>query len=214
MSFDQRKVTDNWAAVDYDRDVWFPIPIVFEGTKWADAAEWAFDYAGDRVRRAGHELTKKVVKKEVLPFAQSLVVARHELAGKAAAHKLFFDCRDSTKIPVAVGIGLWKRVGTREEAFQYYGYWGAETATTQPAAEWFETEALGTGVRALWSGYSEESGQPGRYDQANYVFRDDGFDTDVHIFTYAWDHQRFLDVLPDLDALARAVRCVPDPDKV
>jgi len=209
VSFDQRKATDNWATVDYDRELWIPIPIVLQGTKWADAAEWAFDYAGDRVARAGHQLTKKVVKKEVLPFSQALVRARGEMVGKAAVHKLYFHCPDSTKIPVAVGIGLWKPIGTREEAFQYYAYWGAETATTPPVAEAFETDALGTGVRAQWSGVTG----PGPYDQVNYIFRNDEFDTDVHIFTAVWDHHRFLEVLPDLDILTRAIRCIPDPDK-
>lgn len=205
MSYDHRTSTENWAQVDWDRNVWFPIPISFGGTKWANAAEWAFDYAGDRVRRAGHELTKKVVKKEVLPFAKSLVVAQNDLAGKWAAHKIYFHCPDSTKIPVATGVGLWKRIGTREEALRFYSYYGTKSATVEPVAQWFESEALGTGVRAQWSGVIEGDA----YDQVNYAFRDDEFDTDVHIFMLAFDHQRFLEVLPDLDVLARAIRCVP-----
>ncbi|NEA57933.1 hypothetical protein G3I60_28180 [Streptomyces sp. SID13666] len=209
MSFDQRKVTDNWAETSWDRDVWFPIPISFQGTKWADAAEWAFDYAGDRFLRGGRELNKKVVKKEVLPFAQSLVLARSQGAGKLAGHKLYFHCPDYTKIPVVAAIGLWKREGTREEAFQYYSYWGTETATVPPVAEWFETESLGRGVKAHWSGVAGT----GPYDQVNYIFRDDDFDTDVHVFLMSWSHERFLEVLPDLDTLVRTIRCTPDPDK-
>ncbi|MFC5029863.1 hypothetical protein C8250_029920 [Streptomyces sp. So13.3] len=209
MSFDHRKSTENWARIDYDRDVWFPIPLAFKGTKWADAAEWAFDYAGDRFLRGGRELTKKVVKKEVLPFAQALVRGQSEIVGSVAAHKLYFHCPDYTKMPVAVAIALWKREGTREEAFQHYSYFGTKSATVQPVAEWFETEALGRGVKAQWSGVTEI----GQYDQVNYIFRDDDFDTDVHVFLMSWDHQRFLEVLPDLDAFVRSIRCIPDPDK-
>lgn len=209
MSFDQRKATDNWATVDYDRDVWFPIPLVLEGTKWADAAEWAYDYAGDRVLRTHGELTKKLVKKEVLPFAKALVQGRHEAVAKIAAHKLYFHCPDSTKNPVMAAIGLWKSQGTREEAFQFYSYFGTKTATEQPVAEWFETETLGRGVKAQWSGVTG----PGQYWQTNYIFRDDEFETDVHVWMLDWDHQRYLEVVPDLDKLVRSIRCTPDPDK-
>lgn len=209
MSFDQRKVTDNWAEVDWDRDVWFPIPVAFEGTRWANAAEWALDYAGDRFLRTGRTLSKKEMKKEVAPFAKALVRGRSELAGKAAAIKLYYHCPDITKIPVAVGVGLWKREGTRDEAFRYYSQWGAETATATPVLEWFDTEALGRGVKSQWTGVFG----PGQYWQVNYVFRDDDFDTDVHVFTSAWDHERFNEIVPDLDKLVRTIRCVPDPER-
>jgi hypothetical protein len=201
-------VTDNWARVDYDRDVWFPIPIVFEGTKWADAAEWAYDYAGERVLRTHGELTKKLIKKEVLPFSQALVRGRHEAVGKVAAHKLYFHCPDSTKMPVMSAIALWKCQRTREEAFQFYGYFGAKTATSQPVAEWFETERLGTGVKVQWSGVTG----PGEYWQVNYVFRNEELDTDVHVFMLDWDHQRFTEVVPDLDSLVCGIRCTPSTE--
>lgn len=79
-------------------------------------------------------------------------------------------------------------------------------ATTQPTAEWFETEALGSGLKAQWSGIIG----PGPYDQVNYAFRDDAYDTDVHVFLTWWGHDRFTEVLPDLDQLVRSIRCVPD----
>ena len=209
MNFDERKSTDNWAEVGWDRAVWFPIPLSFQGTKWADAAEWAYDWAGDRVLRSHGELTKKLVKNEVVPFAKALVQARHEAVGKVSAHKLYFHCPDIEKTPVMAGVGLWKPQGTREEAFQYYAYWGSKTATEQPVAEWFETETLGRGVKAQWSGVTG----PGQYWQTNYIFRDDEFETDVHVWMLDWDHQRYLEVVPDLDKLVRSIRCSPDPDK-
>lgn len=209
MSFDQRKMSRNWAQVDYDRHVWFPIPIVLEGTKWPNAAEWAADYAGDRVMRTHGELTRKLMKKEVLPFAQALVKGRSEVVGKMAVHKLYFHCPDSTKTPVMAAIGLWQCQSTRDEALQFYSYFGSESATDQPIAEWFETEALGTGVKAHWSGVAGT----GQYWQVNYAFRNDEFDTDVQIFMMAWDHQRFAEIIPDLDELARSIQCVPDPDR-
>jgi hypothetical protein len=205
MTFETHVSTPNWVEIDYDRNIWFPVPLGFRGTRWADAAEWAHDYACDRFLRGGRTLTKKVVKKEVLPLAQALVLARQEAVGGIGAHKFFFHCPDYTKFPALVSIALWKRDGTREEAFQHYAYWGTKSATSEPVAEWFETAALGVGVKAQWSGVIG----PGPYDQVNYIFRDDTYDADVHVVLTAWDHERYLEVVPDLDQLVRAIRCVP-----
>jgi len=211
IDYDHRKSTENWAELDYDRSLWFPVPLGFQGTKWADAAEWAYGYSLDRFRRGGRELNKKIVKKEVVPFAERLVVARQVVAGHIGGHKLYCHCPDYTKLPTLVSIGLWKPMGDWQQAIQYYAYWGTKTATTQPMAEWFTTDALGTGVKAQWSG-SGVNGDPTTYEQVNYVFRDETYATDVHVFLMSWDHARYVEVLPDLDNLVRAIRCIPDPE--
>ncbi len=210
--FDKRTSTDNWATVAFDENVWIPVPYAFKGTRWSDAEEWAFDYAGSRFLLGGREVTKKVVKKEVLPDAAALVRGRQEIVGKVKAHKFYFHCPDYTKVPVAMCIGLFKCMGTREEAFEFYPYWGTETATTQPVAEWFETGNLGRGVKARWAGLIPDSAEP--YDQVNYIFRDEKFDTDVLVWTTVLDHERFVEVVPDLDVLVQAIRCTPSPSKM
>lgn len=207
MTFDERVATDNWAEIDYDRAVWIPVPLGFEGTKWGDAAEWAFEYACQRYLQGGRVLTKKAVKKEVLPLAEKLVLGQAEAAGHVPAHKLYFHCRDLTRMPVLAAVGLWKSQGSREEAFQYYAYWGSKSATSTPVGEWFTAESLGTGLRAHWTGAFNQV----PYEQAGYAFRDDTYATDVHVFLMAPDHTRFTEVLPDLDRLVRGIRCIPDP---
>ena len=206
MSFEHRQFSHNWADVDYDRDVFFPVPVVFQGTKWADPAEWSFTYAADRFVKAGRELNKKVLKKEVQPFAELLMYMRKELIGKVPAVKIYMHCPDATKAPVVVGIGLWEAEASREEALQWYAYTGTETATTTPEAQWVETEALGQGVRATWSGKTTD-GRP--YDQVNYAFRSDEFHMDVHLWTTVEDHARFEEMVPDVDRLVHGIRCVP-----
>jgi hypothetical protein len=202
--FDHRTTTDNWAEIDYDRDRWFLMPLAFKGTKWLDAAEWAYENACDRFLRGGRTLTKKVVKKEVLPFAERLVRAHHEAAGHIAGHMLYLHCPDYTKVPLLLAVGLWKTMGTWEEATQYYLYWGTKTATTTPVTDWITTENLGTGVRAYWHGEFK-----GPYDQVSYIFRNEAFATDVHAFVMAGDHDRFVEALPDLDRFMHGIRCIP-----
>jgi hypothetical protein len=73
VDFDNRKTTKNWAQLDYDRDRWIPVPLVFEGTKWPDAETWAVSYDRDRARKTFGELTRKVQHKEVEPRAASFV---------------------------------------------------------------------------------------------------------------------------------------------
>lgn len=205
MSFEHRKFSYNWAEVDYDRNVFIPVPGGFQGTKWADAAEWSFTYASDRFVKAGRELNKKALKKEVQPFAEMLMYMRHEIVGKIPAVKIYFHCPDATKTPVIVGVGLWEAEGTREEALQFYAYFGTDTATTQPQAEWVETEALGQGVKASWSGKHDQS----PYDQVNYAFRSDEFHMDVNVWTSVEDHERYVEMQSDVERLVHGIRCVP-----
>ncbi|MBV9025319.1 MAG: hypothetical protein JO362_16350 [Streptomycetaceae bacterium] len=205
MNFDNRKSTKNWAEVNWDRDLWIPVPLTFEGTMWADAAEWALHYASDRAERTYGELTKKVLRKEVKPRAMSFVDAQKDLAGKLPAHKFYMHFPNAHTAPVPVGVGLWDPQGTREEAFQYYAYWTAQNATEPPVAEWFDTEALGRGVKAQWR--AMEDSKP--VWAVNYIFRNEEFATDVHVFTGCADNERFQEVLPDLDDLVRHIRCAP-----
>lgn len=204
--FDDRVATDNWAQVDFDPDVWVPMPLTFQGTKWADAAEWAWEYAGDRVMRTGTDLTKKVVKKEVLPFAGGLVRQREALVGKVAAHKIYLHCPNADLDPIPASVGLWKPMGTREEAYQYYAYWGSRSATTQPVVQEYRTEMLGQGLIARWSGVVKRD----HYDTVNYVFRDEEFHTDVHVYAIVWsDPDRYASMLPDIEKLVHSIRCIP-----
>ena len=205
MNFDNRQATKNWAEVDYDRSIWIPVPLSFQGTKWGDAATWALHYASDRAQRTYGELTKKVLRKEVQPRAMSFVDARGDMVGKVPAHKIYFHFPNSNATPEPVGIGLWEPQGTREEAFQYYGYWGSRSATEQPVAEWFETEALGRGVKAQWPGADAEKPTW----SVNYIFRNDEFETDVHVMASSLAPERLKSIIPDLDELVRRIRCVP-----
>lgn len=208
MNFDNRKATKNWAVVDYNRDVWIPVPLTFQGTKWGDVTNWAVYYAEDRVERSYGTLTKKLQRKEVTPRAFALAELHRGLVGTIPASKIYCHLPDASMNGTSVGIGLWQPKGAREEAFQHYAYWGSENAQEQPVAEWFDTEALGRGVKAQWCGQSSD-GKP--MWQVNYIFRNDEFETDVHVFTACANGERFQEMLPDLDDLVRHIRCVPDP---
>jgi hypothetical protein len=207
VNFDDRKSAKNWAKVDYDRDRWIPVPLTFDGTKWPDVTTWALFYARDRARKTYGELTRKLMHKEVEPRAASFMDVHKEMVGKAPAHKLFLNFPDARAVPVPIGIGLWAPHGTREEAFQYYAYWTAHGAVEPPVAEWFETESLGTGVKARWM--AMEDGEPTW--AVNYIFRNEEFATDVHVFSGCAFEERFTHVLDDLDELVRGIHCTPLP---
>lgn len=207
--FDHRHSTDNWAKVDYDKNRWIPMPFAFEGLQWADAAEWAFYEAEMAFLRGGRELNKKVVKKEVLPFSELLLHLHTMLVGKMAAHKFYLHCPDYTKAPVGTYIGVWKCLGTREEAFDYYGLWGTRTAVDLigPETVEFSTEMLGAGLRTHFS--DVVGGR--RIYSVNYVFRNEEYNTDVHVFMNTHEEPRFWEVMPELDAFVGRLYCSPRP---
>lgn len=204
MSFVDRKTTKNWAKVDYDRSRWIIVPLSFEGTKWGDLASWAMYYAEERGEREFGELTKKVMRKEIKPRAASFMDVHKDMVGKLPAQKFFFDWPEWTSVPVPVAVSIWQPQGTREEAFQYYAYWSVKDPQDL-VTEWFETETLGTGVKTRWKAI--EDGKP--VWAVNYVFRNEEWETDVHVFTSWPVQERFEEVITDLDVLVRGIECCP-----
>ena len=206
--FDHRHSTRNWAKVTYDKNRWIPMPGVFEGTPWPGVAEWAFDEAGQAFLRGGRDLNKHVVKKEVRPFAELLLSLYKTLVGKTAAHKYYLHCPDYQHLPVGTFIGLWKCLGTRTEALHYYGLWGTTDNGCSDARSWdFSTESLGAGVKTT---YVDQSGDAPMY-YGNYAFRNEEYNTDVHMFYNTADWQRFQDVQPEMDEFIRGLHCSPRP---
>lgn len=210
MNFDQRTSSKNLFAFDYDHDKWIPVPVSFEGTKWGSVERWATQYATQHVHRAfGDDLSKKIVRKEVTPRAQNLMMLQQGLAGVVPAHHMFAHCPDAVTGPQPVGIGRWATQGTREQALQYYAYWGVHRATEQPFAEWFDTEHLGRGLKATWPALDDD-GDP--MWQVNFGFRHEELEVDLHIFSSCPNKERFEQFLPDLDTLVQGIRCIPAPD--
>ncbi len=206
--FDHRKSSDNWAVVTYDQDRWIPMPIYFKGTRWADPAEWAFDQAGKAFLRGGRDLTKKVVKKEVHPFAELLLFAQREESKKIITHKFYLNCPDYTKLPVSAYVGMYKCQGTREQAFEYYSGWGARGAREPARYSEIRTDNLGAGVRSVWS---DDVNGATMYC-ANYVFRNEEYNTDVHAMLRTELEERFWETLPEMDTFVHGIRCTPDPE--
>jgi hypothetical protein len=206
--FDHRHSTDNWAIVTYDKTRWIPMPGAFEGTPWPGVAEWAFDEAGQAFLRGGRDLDKHVVKKEVRPFAEVLLTAYQTVVGKTAAHKYYLYCPDYRYTPVATYIGLWKCLGTRAEALNYYGLWGTTDNGVSDVRPWdFSTDSLGAGVKTTY--VQQMDGAPMYW--VNYAFRNEEYNTDVHMFMNTRDEQQFHQLQPELDAFIRGLRCSPDP---
>lgn len=209
VDFSHRDTTYNWAKIKYDAHIWFPMPIIFDGTPWADAAEWAFYYVSDRFRSGGGKMTKHEVKKHVLPRAEVLVDVQRDLIHSAIAHKFYAHCPEYHVTPVVISVALWKCKGTREQAFEYYGKWGSDTATTVPDVKPCVTDHLGEGIRVQWIG--KDKG--GVYENVNYVWRNEEFDTDILVWMMESDRVRFNEVLPDLDEFVKGIYCTTRPHK-
>jgi hypothetical protein len=203
MSFDRRQKSDCLLSIDYDRSIWVPVPLEFPSGPWSDAAEWAFESAGDCVLRSGYNLSKEVVVEEVLPLSQRLLLGRYEVVGKVPGLRLYLHCPDSAKMPSFLSIGLWRSQGTREEALRYYSMWGSVSADSVPSVDDFSTEVLGCGLRSSWASPLGV--------QVNYFFRDDLCGTDLHVYAVTPEPERLGEFNSDLDAFVRGLGCVPRP---
>ncbi len=68
---------------------------------------------------------------------------------------------------------------------------------------------LGGGVRTEWTGKPHVLHKT---HGVNYVFRNEEYNTDVHIFVREDDKRRFGQVAADLDAFVGEIRRTPDPN--
>jgi hypothetical protein len=191
---------------EFDRMVWVPVPLAFKGTPWKDPAEWAWQAALERLGRERGVVTKQMAKDEVTPRATQLLVARQTIAGRLPASSLYLHLPDSVCLPVYLGVAMRRSEGTLEEARARLGGFESENAKGSPLVEPFATDALGEGIRYSWTGENEQ----GEFDLANYVFRDQEQQVDLHVFVGPnWDRDRGEQIRRDVEAFVRVLRFLP-----
>ena len=158
---------------------------------------------------SGDVRTKHGVKKEVVRGAEILVDVQRDLLHQNIAHKFYVHSPEYHVTPVVISVVCGSARGTREQAFDYYGKWGSDTATTTPEIKPFATDRLGEGVRVQRIGQDQQ----GVYENVNYVWRNEEFDTDILVWMTEADRVRFHEVLPDLDEFVKGIYCCTRPHK-
>jgi hypothetical protein len=196
------EMSGHWVEIDPDHDVWLTLPSVFPLDRWQDDLSWAMDHAEAVWAATGRPYRRRHVKQMV----KSLIQARAHMAQRASwSHLSFLHLPDPMDRPMFLSVGVWRAQGEPDEMLRFYTCADLPRTLEPPEVEEFATEHLGTGLRVLTGLASEpDSGVLG------YAWRVEDH-TDLCL-TVLGDKERLPEIRPDVDAFAKTIRVVPEPD--
>jgi hypothetical protein len=218
-------MSTRWVEVDCDFGVWLLLPREIPADLWPDDLSWAMDQAQAVWDDSGLRHRRRDVKNLVTV----LLNYRAFMAGRAWSHLAYLHLPDPRVEPLAASVSLWRAQGERDEALRFYT--GADLPGTDgpPEVLEFPTDHLGAGLRAISrpatlrapAGAAGSGGADGGADGGeaeasaavlSYAWRVED-DTDVSLFLLSPHAERLREAVPDVDAFARGIRVVPDPEE-
>jgi hypothetical protein len=191
--------------VDIDRaalghGIWIPcLPVFPEGY---NRDSWAADTAKTWWKKSGLRHRKK----DVRLLTRALVAIHMDVYAAGHCHMAFIHEPDPRMLPLPVQLGIWAMAGEKDDALLQLVNAGDPDAVEIVVQE-FTTDHLGTGLRSQRQRRGRREGEVDGY--LDYAWRSEQCETDLRLFTFSWGLQRLELALPDIDALARAIRVVP-----
>lgn len=204
-------LSPHWAEVDCDFGTWVVLPRDIPQDVWPDERSWALETADACVADSGLEYrSKRHRRRDVEELAATFLEYQAFMASRGWGHLAFLHLPDLRMAPLLAAVGVWRCEGKREEALRFYS--GADDPGTagEPTVDEFTTEHLGAGLRVL-SYFPAVSAPGGPAAVLSYAWRVEEYDTDLCLFVISPTANRLHDAVPDVDALARGIRAVPDP---
>ncbi|MFC5749739.1 hypothetical protein [Actinomadura rugatobispora] len=203
-------MSTRWAEVDCDFGVWLLLPREIPPDLWPDDLSWAMDQAQAVWDDSGLRHRRRDVKNLVT----LLLNYRSFMAGRAWSHMAYLHMPDPRMEPLAASVSVWRAQGERDDALRFYT--GADLPGTDgpPEVAEFPTEHLGAGLRAMSRPATLRPSADAEEASAtvlSYAWRVED-DTDVSLFLLSPDAARLREAVPDVDAFARGIRVVPDPE--
>lgn len=200
-----------WAEIDYDPAVWIELPRIWCEETWPDHRTWARDVAKEFWLASGLVPEEHAVDNLALTLA---MYAEKLQSGELPAQDFFLHLPDPRMMPLQVCLGVWDAEGERDATLRELTGADDPEAVEPPVVESFATEHLGEGLRTLrycpFDPGPDHPPAPGAlYAALNYAWRVDEYDTDVRLFTSCPDLTRLVQIIDDVDALARGIRIVP-----
>jgi len=204
-----------WPEIDYDPAVWIELPRIWCEETWPDHRAWARDIAeacwGDSGLVPGEH--------EVDSLALTLAMFAERLqSGEQPAQDYFLHLPDPRMMPLQVCLGTWEAEGERDVALRELTGADDPEAVEPPVVDTFATQHLGEGLRTLrYCPFDPGSGHPpgpgAIFAALSYAWRVDEHDTDVQLSSSCPDLARLIQIVDDVDTLARGIRIVPDTDE-
>ncbi|MGH3708618.1 MAG: hypothetical protein ACRDRQ_11050 [Pseudonocardiaceae bacterium] len=128
---------------------------------------------------------------------------------------IFFHLPDPRLMPLQVYLEVWDVEGERDTTLRELTWADDPEAVEPPVVEAFATKHLGEGLRTLrycpFDPGPDQPPAPGAlYATLSYAWRVDEHDTDVRLFSSCPDLARLIQIVDDVDSLARRIRIVPE----
>ncbi|MFG2308816.1 hypothetical protein ACGFS9_09025 [Streptomyces sp. NPDC048566] len=195
---------------------WVALPAVFEGTDWADSAEYAEQMASALVVRQREFVGGRIDDDLGERAAAQILDVYNRLFDlvEAQYHLLYWP--DLRKPPLPVFLGAWKPERDRTSAEVHYAgsFHHLETGGPSSIEERFATDSLGAGLRSL-AFVPLNADEPEDPDclvgVLTYFWRATSRPADVRLVVFTNELGQLYAALPDLDAFARTLVLTGEP---
>ena len=203
-----------WPEVDYDPATWIELPRIWCEQTWPDHRAWARDIAEGCWGDSGLVPGEHEVDNLALTLAMFVERERPE---EMPNQDIFFHLPDPRLMPLQVYLDVWDVEGERDAMLRELTWADDPGAVEPPITEAFATEHLGEGLRTLRycpfdPGPDHPPAPRALYATLSYAWRVDEHDTDVRLFSSCPDLARLIQIVDDVDSLARGIRIVPDTE--
>ncbi len=196
--------------IDYDPVVWIELPALWGEQTWPDHRAWARDLA----EACWDDFDLAPGEYQVDNLALTLTLLAERLQSDEVPGQYFFlHLPDPRMMPLQVCLGVGDAAGERDAALRELTNADDPEAVEPPIVDVFPTEHLGEGLRTMrycpFDSGPDHPPEPGAlYAALNYAWRVDEQDTDVRLSTACPDLARLIQIIDDVDALARGIRIV------
>lgn len=203
-----------WPEFDFDPAIWIELPAIWCEETWPDHRAWARDLA----ESCWGDFDVDPGEYEVDNLALTLALFAEKLQpDQVPGQHFFLHLPDPRMMPLHVSFDLWDAEGEREAALREMTNADDPDAVEPPVVETFTTEHLGEGLRTLrycpFDPGPDRPPDPGAlFASLNYAWRIDAYATDVRLASSCPDLARLIQIIDDIDTLARGIRLVPDTD--
>lgn len=139
---------------------------------------------------------------------KAILTIREDLYKSWLGQFMYFYMGPPRYRPLPVMLGLWQRVGERDEQLRLLAGYNTTDLVEPPILEDFYTEHLGTGVK-VWCVQKAEKRRKAVVGLLGYAWRCEELETDLHLKTMCSDLGWLQAAMPAIEEFARAIRIVP-----
>lgn len=202
-----------WPEVTYDPAIWIQLPLIWNDQTWPDYRTWARETA--EACWSDFDLEPGAYSVDNLALTLAAFVEKLQPDdGSIPLEDFYLHLPDPRLMPLHVSLAVLDAEGDREQALREMTNADDPDAVESPTVEIFGTEHLGEGLRTLrycpFDPGPDHQSEPGAlFAAVNYAWRVEEHKTDVRLHSACPDIARLVQVIDDIDELARGIHLLP-----